>query len=209
MSLKEERIVNCPKCGQKLEFIRWISLNIDENPEEKLKLLENEFGKVRCANCQKSIDIMYDFLYHDMHGKYMVGVDSDYSEALTQLGAIRGYKYRIADNKYHLAEIVRMFDAKLNSVAVEIAKELLRRNQKYSEDEKIIFHQLCGEKMSFIVPDLKILIETNRSMYDDLLKNKAIIEMEMIQGFMKVDRNFILDMESEFHTINEEMRIAN
>ena len=67
-----EIVVQCPHCGQKLEYN--VSTVIDGSVDEyqKLEILNNKFFELNCGNCGRSMDMVYEFMFCDTEKNYML-----------------------------------------------------------------------------------------------------------------------------------------
>lgn len=178
MSRKTGDTVKCPKCKETICYDRWESINTSLNPEVKMNLLSGTFGEVVCPRCGTKSFLEYNFLYHDMQGKYMISVSDDYTDVLKNFTKIEGYRYRYVECTGDLVEKINIFDAGLNDIVIEIMKgvlkELLHIKERLSfvkrEDDFFLFYMTEANKVFSIKSDMyyKILEDCN----DDDLEEK-------------------------------------
>ena len=51
MSLSEKHNVKCIKCGNNFEIKEWNSINVEEMPDIREKVLNGDIFKFKCENC--------------------------------------------------------------------------------------------------------------------------------------------------------------
>lgn len=72
MSKSEQIELRCDKCGKEYEATMWHSVNVDLNPELRVKYLDNSLFNFKCPHCGNEQYIVYPVLYHDMKHNFMV-----------------------------------------------------------------------------------------------------------------------------------------
>ena len=72
MSIREDRLVNCPKCDHEQLVMVWSSINASLNPEGRNKLFDGEINHFRCQKCAYESLIPIPLLYHDIDRKIAV-----------------------------------------------------------------------------------------------------------------------------------------
>lgn len=107
----------------------------------KEKVLSGEIFSWTCPHCKQTLHVHYDFLYHDMKRNYMIyyspnGCDEINKTVNDMLGKFKGMRsttYRSVDNYNRLLEKIRIFEANLNDIVIEIAKVLM----KFDKESKV------------------------------------------------------------------------
>ena len=74
--------ITCPACSTEGSYTVWDSVNVDLNPELKVKVMDGSLFTWTCPNCKKSFNAPYSFLYHDMTNNFMVFFESDKSHII-------------------------------------------------------------------------------------------------------------------------------
>lgn len=129
MSIINQAIAPCSKCGQQHTVTVYKSINTADNPELKDKVRDGSLFLWECPHCGQMNLARYDTLYHDPAAKLMVWLmpEGDISE--TQMKAITlhtkamgGYTLRRVKDMGSLMEKVLVNDAGLDDVAVEMCK---------------------------------------------------------------------------------------
>ena len=128
-----EIVVQCPHCGQKLEYN--VSTVVDGAVDEyqKLAILNNKFFELNCGNCGKSMDMVYEFMYCDTEKNYMLYfVDEERADGanvaiqinqkfVEEQGGDSGTA-RIVYELNDLIEKINIFDNGLDDRVVELMK---------------------------------------------------------------------------------------
>ncbi|MBA5794044.1 CpXC domain-containing protein [Flavobacterium sp. xlx-214] len=169
MSLENEIFQNCPNCGSEQKVRYYQSVNITLQPELKNKVLSGKLNTNTCSNCDKEIDLISGFLYHDMQNRIMLELafedgndDSGKNEIINNL-IQQGYIYRKTNEYGRLIEKINIFDNKLNDLIIqdisikmkEMLDESIKNVQEENEDFNftVIFNKmesgLFKKKISF------------------------------------------------------------
>ena len=72
MSIINEALAPCSKCGQQHKVIIYKSINTADNPELKAKVADGSLFLWECPHCGQVNLARYETLYHDPAGKLMV-----------------------------------------------------------------------------------------------------------------------------------------
>jgi hypothetical protein len=115
----------------------WESVNATLNPDLKAKLMADELTVCYCPQCRLRLVLQYPLLYHDQNRKIMVWylppddsgrvhMDRASFDAPKMYERISpGYEFRVVKSIHELKEKIRIFDAGLNDMGVEVLKMLL------------------------------------------------------------------------------------
>lgn len=131
----------CSHCGKESEFTMYESVNVDLNNKLKEKLLSSEFFSLAYPHCRQRYQIHYNFLYHDKKRNFMIyyspngckEINKTVNDILTRFKGMQNTKYRSVDNYNGLLEKIRVFEANLNYIAIELAKVIM----KYDKNNKV------------------------------------------------------------------------
>lgn len=126
MSKVEKQIHKCPTCGKEMEVKLWNSINVSISPELKKQVKDFSLFKVKCDRCDKTTNLEYKCLYHDMDKKLVIFAvqDSNLEECIKsiQMFANSGYKIRFVSTIKAMVEKVNIFEANLKDTAIELYK---------------------------------------------------------------------------------------
>ena len=145
MSIINQAIAPCSKCGQQNTVTVYKSINIADNPELKDKVRDGSLFLWECPHCGQMNLAKYETLYHDPAKKLMVWLIPSGEISETQMKAITmhtkamgGYILRRVSDMGSLMEKVLIHDAGLDDVAVEMCKYVtkLEMVQKMVGQEK-------------------------------------------------------------------------
>ena len=133
MSLINEALAPCSKCGQQHKVIVYRSINISDNPELKDKVRDGSLFLWECPHCGQVNLAKYETLYHDPAAKLMVWLIPAGEVSETQMQAITmhtkamgGYTLRRVNDMGSLMEKVLVRDAQLDDVVLEMCKYITK-----------------------------------------------------------------------------------
>ena len=145
MSIINEALAPCSKCGQQQKVTIYGSINISENPELKEKVRNGSLFLWECPHCGQVNLAKYETLYHDPAAKLMVWLIPQGEISETQMQAITmhtkamgGYTLRRASDMGTLMEKVLINDAGLDDVVLEMCKYVTKMEmvQKMVDQDK-------------------------------------------------------------------------
>ena len=129
MSIINEALAPCSKCGQQHKVIVYRSINISENPELKPKVKDGSLFLWECPHCGQMNLAKYETLYHDPAARLMVWlipageISESQMKAITMhTKAMGGYTLRRVNDMGSLMEKVLISDAGLDDVVLEMCK---------------------------------------------------------------------------------------
>lgn len=136
---------SCPSCNKHVDIHYYESVNVNEDPSLKIKILDSSFFRQSCPHCHRQIPVVAPVLYHDPEAAlmlYMIPVGYERSTAkLSQLLGVllqqekehaSHYRTRTVSSPDKLIEKIHIFNDGLNDSAVELVK--LTCLKQYSAD---------------------------------------------------------------------------
>lgn len=133
MSIINEALAPCSKCGQQQKITVYRSINVSENPELKAKVKDGSLFLWECPHCGQMNLAKYETLYHDPASKLMVWLIPNGEVSESQMQAITmhtkamgGYTLRRVNDMGTLMEKVLISDAGLDDVVIEMVKYVTR-----------------------------------------------------------------------------------
>ena len=133
MSIINEALAPCSKCGQQHKVTVYRSINTSENPELKDKVKDGSLFLWECPHCGQVNLAKYETLYHDPAAKLMVWLIPSGEVSETQMQAITmhtkamgDYTLRRVNDMGSLMEKVLASDAGLNDVVLEMCKYITK-----------------------------------------------------------------------------------
>lgn len=215
MSLRESHNIKCEECQNEFAIDEWNSINVIELPELREQTMKGDIFKFVCPHCEKEQIIIYDCLYFDKEGKFMVQLLPEYpnkeylfsNEEAKFITTFGNNLYRLASDYTSFIEKVRVLTNGLNDKAVEMCKSVayttylvnhkgkVPQNAFYvKNDDKVIAFQLMFEKEK---PEF---ISISMQFYKNILEklNETSLAKESF-SFKKIDIRWALtDEVSDF-----------
>lgn len=181
--------ITCPVCNKTYKIDIWDSINAQLNPEKKKDILKNDIYKTICPSCKAETHFIYDFLYHDMEKKYMISLLDDYPMELINPLVESGYSLRKVDDINQLIEKIRIFDAGLNDIALEVMKKIL--SEIMNINDNMLFCQVEKDDFIFLVLKEGKAISVPSAIYDLALKDCTKEDLKEYPRFMGVNQSYI------------------
>ena len=194
-------IIICNKCGKAFEVEAVASINTEREPELKERLLNGSLFLRECPQCGAKNLVRFPLLYHDPAEKVMIWLSDGSADTEARMQAavsgedFAGYTGRIVDTPGQMIEKVKIFDAGLDDIALEMAKFITR--QELGKDVDLLFFNLEGadNEITLTYPEAgqMQLVRIGLNVYEDcagiLLRNPDI--KKSATGLCRVDRSFV------------------
>jgi len=215
MSIINEALAPCSKCGQQHKVIIYKSINTADNPELKAKVADGSLFLWECPHCGQMNLARYETLYHDPAGKLMVWLipAGEISEAQMQAitmhtKAMGGYTLRRVNDMGTLMEKVLVAEAGLDDIVLEMCKyvtklEMLQKSVPAEQKDEFMastfhFYRCEGEGDERILTFMYALdgqmlgVNIGWNIYQDcagILERNPQIRPE--EGFAKIDAEWL------------------
>lgn len=215
MSIINEALAPCSKCGQQHKVIVYKSINISDNPELKAKVADGSLFLWECPHCGQMNLAKYETLYHDPEGKLMIWLipSGEISEAQMQAitmhtKAMGGYTLRRVNDMGTLMEKVLVAEAGLDDMVLEMCKyvtklEMLQKSVSAEQKDEFMastfhFYRCEGEGDERILTFMYALdgqmlgVNIGWNVYQDcagILERNPQIRPE--EGFAKIDAEWL------------------
>ena len=218
MSIINEALAPCSKCGQQHKVTVYRSINIADNPELKDKVKDGSLFLWECPHCKQVNLAKYETLYHDPAAKLMVWLIPSGEVSETQMQAITmhtkamgGYTLRRVNDMGSLMEKVLINDAGLDDVVLEMCKyitkqEMLQKSVGQDKKEEFLastfhFYKSEGEGDARILTFMygmdghMLGVNIGWNVYQDCA---AILErnpqIKPADGFARIDADWLLSV---------------
>lgn len=218
MSIINEAMAPCSKCGQQHKVTVYRSINVGENPELKAKVRDGSLFLWECPHCGQVNLAKYETLYHDPAAKVMIWLIPSGEVSETQMQAITmhtkamgGYTLRRVNDMGSLMEKVLAFDAGLDDIVLEICKyvtklEMVQKSVSAEQKEEFMasvfhFYRCEGEDDSRLLTFMYALdgqmlgVNIGWNVYQDcagiLERNPQI---KPADGFSRIDADWLSTM---------------
>ncbi len=215
MSIINEALAPCSKCGEKHKIVIYKSININDNPELKGKVMDGSLFLWECPHCGQINLAKYETLYHDPAKKLMCWLMPQGEISETQMQAISrhtkamgGYTLRRVNDMGTLMEKVLIAEAGLDDVVLEMCKyvtklEMMQKTVPSERKEEFMasvfhFYKSEGEGAERIVTFMYALdgqmlgVNIGWNVYSDC---SGILErnpkMKPADGFEKIDADWL------------------
>ena len=215
MSIINEALAPCSKCGQQHKVIIYKSINTADNPELKAKVADGSLFLWECPHCGQMNLARYETLYHDPAGKLMVWLipAGEISEAQMQAitmhtKAMGGYTLRRVNDMGTLMEKVLVAEAGLDDIVLEMCKyvtklEMLQKSVSAEQKDEFMastfhFYRVEGDGDGRILTFMYALdgqmlgVNIGWNVYQDcagILERNPQIRPE--EGFAKIDAEWL------------------
>lgn len=204
----------CMHCRHKQDFVVYLAVNANLDPELREDLLNYTFSVLTCAQCGKETKIDYSFFYYDMTSKcwlwYIAEGDDDQvpfiEEAQSRLGMDTRDIYqdchcRIVRYPLELNEKIRLFEDGLDDRVMEIFKffALMKNDELSGENAKSLYYvESCDEALQFLAVDNKGagMVQLHPEGYKDIASRFAdrLPDMNSLLGqYLEIDPNYVLN----------------
>ena len=193
--------LKCPNCGKAFEVEAVAAINTEREPELKERLLSGELFIRECPHCGARTLAKFPLLYHDPAERLMIWLSDGSADTEARMQAavtgndFEGYTGRIVDTPGALIEKVKIFDAGLDDIPLEMAKFVTR--QELGKDADLIFFGLDGadNEITLTYPEAgqMQMVRIGFNVYEDcagiLLRNPDI--KKAATGLSRVGRSFV------------------
>lgn len=193
--------LKCPNCGKAFEVEAVAAINTERDPELKERLLSGELFLRECPHCGARTLAKFPLLYHDPAEKLMIWLSDGSADTEARMQAavtgndFEGYTGRIVDTPGALIEKVKIFDAGLDDISLEMAKFVTR--QELGKDADLLFFGLDGadNEITLTYPEAgqMQMVRIGFNVYEDcagiLLRNPDI--KKAATGLCRVGRSFV------------------
>ena len=190
----------CRHCGMEEEIPAYNIINVKENPELKEQLLEGKFFIWTCRRCGTDNLIRYPLLYHDPDQKLLVWlsdgnaeVEAKMVETFSEEAGLADYTARMVDTPGDLMEKIKIYDAGLEDVPMEICKFVIRQELDKDVDLKFFRMEGADNRLLLTYPENgeMQLIGTGFSVYEDAAGIMRRNPQLKTSGLVRVDRRWL------------------
>jgi len=182
----------CCKCGGRHIVDAYTSINVSESPEMKEKVMSGEIFIWECPDCGTRNLVKYPILYHDPSENLMLVM----TDALLDAKNLpEGYTGRLVRNVGDLIEKIKIFDAGLDDVVIELCKFVTAR--EFGGNPELKFFRLDGAdgEITFSYPDdgEMQMLAVGLNVYEDCrgIASRNPSLKEAAEGLVTVDRRWL------------------
>ncbi len=181
----------CSKCGKAFDTCRINSVNTAEMPEIKEKVKDGSLFVCKCPFCGEIVLDNSDFLYHDPSSRILIVL----SQRQMSSPGMDGYVCRRVSSVGELVEKIKIFDAGLDDIAVEICKYVT--SQELGKDVEYKFYGIEGADSEIILtyPEKgeMQMIAIGQNVYSDAvgILSRSPELKKMASGLVKIDQDWL------------------
>lgn len=198
MSIPSHATMKCPKCGATVEFIRWDTINSEEENAAK-RIISGELFDIECKNCGQGIRLDYPILFNDMiHHAWIWFCRPEKIEEVTRsmhnFHVENENKCRIVTSQTVFREKTSIIDAGYDDRLIEIMKlcfldEIKDQLENRTVDEIFYVHHI-GE------PHFELYIHgelATCSLQESAYEHVKTIYGDALSEYSRNDDSFIVD----------------
>ncbi len=192
----------CAHCGKASEVAFPALVNVKDHPELKEEVQSGRIFVWRCPSCGTPGLLRAPLLYHDPDARLMVWLsdgkpetEERMREALASGDGLEDYTLRVADGPGDLMEKVKIADAGLDDIAIELCKYVTC--QELGREVDLRFFRMEGpdNDLTLTYPEKgeMQMIQIGFNVYEDsaaiVRRNPAM--KEKATGLVRVDRRWL------------------
>lgn len=190
----------CRHCGTEAEIPAYNIINVRENPEIKEQLLEGKLFIWTCPHCGTDNLIRYPLLYHDPDQKLLIWlsdgipeVEARMAETVSGEAGLADYTARMVDTPGDLMEKIKIYDAGLEDVPMEICKFVVRQEMDKDVDLKFFRMEGADHRILLTYPENgeMQIIGSGFSVYEDAAGIMRRNPQLKTSGMVRVDRRWL------------------
>lgn len=191
MSTIVEKAV-CTSCGHIHGITAYPSINVSDTPELKEKVLNGEIFTWQCPDCGAMNLAKYPMVYHDPAERLLIVLSET---PLNAEEVPEGYIARQVSNVGDFVEKIKIFDAGLDDVIMEVCKYVTAN--ELGKQVQLKFFQIDGadHEITLTYPQngQMEMISTGFNVYEDCagIVNRNPVLRENAQGLARIDRDWV------------------
>lgn len=183
----------CNKCGCEFSVNLPSAVNVGTNPDLKEKVLSGELFLHQCPSCGELNLVKGNMVYVDPEQKIILCLTDS---SLNSREGIPDQTCRLVGSVGELIEKIKIFDASLDDIAIEMCKFVTL--QELGKDVDLKFYKLDGPDNEIILTypqDSKMeMLSIGLNVYEDcrgiIARNPSL--SEAAGGLVRIDRNWLL-----------------
>ncbi len=204
MSTCISKEVSCPVCGAVNKKQMWTGIDIQANPELRLRVLNETLFDWKCPACGYDAQLLYPCLYHDKERRFLLCISpagssgqAAVADAVQKYPQAASVKKRIVSSLCEMKEKVLLFEAGLDDVPAEVVKFALAELVEKKRGRKVHSGFFCAAAQdedyigfTFFLEGLEqpITQGTRLSVYSEALKIVQSTGYREDGSFLRVDR---------------------
>lgn len=200
----------CARCGERNDVETFTAVNASSSPELKAALLDGSLFVWECPHCGTHNLLRSPLLYHDPAQNLMVwltygdrALEEKAAATIGTLDGMDGYVLRFVDDAGSLIEKVKIFDAGLDDMAVELCKHVTKMElasgsrQEIAADGPMRFLDIGGadNEITLAYPSngRMEMVRIGMNVYEDcagIIRRNPPMALS-VHGFCRVDAGWL------------------
>lgn len=190
--MEKEAKFCCAKCGKEFRAQTPMYVSVERNPEMKQEIISGKLFIKECPYCGNRQIIRFPLVYVDTAASLLIYLSE--SSAIN-IDDPAGFTCRLVSDAGSLIEKIKIFDAGLDDIAIEMCKFVTL--QELGKQVELKFFKLEGAEgdMIFTYPEKgeMQMLSVGLNVYEDcrkILRRNPSIE-EGAKGLVKIDRDWL------------------
>ena len=183
--------LTCSSCGLTFEKEIFDLINVSDNPELKEKVISGEVFISECPHCGRKTVISSPLVYLDPKEMLLVVL----SDNALSIDDTQGYTARLVTKAGELIEKVKIFDAGLDDIAIEMCKYVTR--QELGKEVSLKFLRMDGADNEIILTypqnSQMEMLSIGFNVYEDccgiISRNPSV--KDAAKGLVKIDEAWL------------------
>ena len=183
--------VRCGSCGAESTADIYQSINIADNPELKERVVSGDIFVHECPHCGHRQILRYNVLYHDPAEKVIVCL----SDTMFHSDGMEGYSCRLVSDVGSFIEKIKIFDAGLDDLAIEMCKYVTKGEMEKDVELKFFKFDGADNEITLTYPEngQMQMIQIGFNVYEDCagIINRNPSLKEAASGMVKLDQEWL------------------
>lgn len=189
--MKQSQNIRCNSCGEGFKVDIQTFVDIDADPFAKEAVISGEFFLKECPHCGKKQLVKYPLIYVDRKQQLLFCL----SDTALKIDDMAGFTGRLVPDAGTLIEKIKIFDAGLDDIAVEMCKFITV--QELGKQVELKFFKTEGSEndLIFTYPEngQMQMLSVGLNVYEDcrkILQRNPAVE-ESAKGLVRIDREWL------------------
>ena len=181
----------CPKCGSEFDAPDVRSINVAQDPSLRERVKDGSLFVHRCPRCGAEALASEPILYHDPEAQLLIA----YTTAGLNSEGLEGYTCRLVSSIGELIEKVKVFDAALDDIALELCKYVTAQELKKEVALKFLKMDGPDGEITLTYPEkgeMQMLV-IGYNVYSDcvgIVERNPILH-EKAAGLVRIDQDWV------------------
>lgn len=181
----------CSKCGAEFSAPDFRSINVARDPSLKERVKDGSLFVVKCPSCGTAALIPEPVLYHDPAQQLLIA----YTTAGLSSEGLEGYTCRLVGSIGEFIEKVKIFDAGLDDIALELLKYVTAQELKKDVSLKFLKMDGADGEITLTYPEkgeMQMLV-VGYNVYSDcvgIVERNPVLR-ENAKGLVRIDQDWV------------------